>query len=241
MPRLRFELKESHLNIVVDNPPSKLESFVRYQRSLIDRFFQQYPIEKLSLHPPSHLPANSPSIIKLAFFAARQANVGILAAVPGAFSDVVACYARGKGCKSIAVENGGEVAIISDRETFVGVLLGDTPISGKFAFRIPPTKGRLWGISTSSGRFSHALSFGNAEGVTVFGKNASIADAAATSILNTISEKPSPSLIRKAIEYGRNIYGVKGIMIMHGSYIVTWGEIPEIVSTDGKLKSEYYV
>ena len=42
------------------------------------------------------------------------------------------------------------------------------------------------GVATSSGRFSHALSFGDAEAATVFCKNASLADAAATAVGNVV-------------------------------------------------------
>ena len=58
------------------------------------------------------------------------------------------------------------------------------------------------GVATSSGRFSHALSFGDAEAATVFCKNATLADAAATAVGNMVKGLDVDAAIKAGIKQG---------------------------------------
>ncbi|OGO00785.1 MAG: hypothetical protein A2Y90_03760 [Chloroflexi bacterium RBG_13_52_12] len=64
------------------------------------------------------------------------------------------------------------------------------------------------------------MSLGKADAVVVVAGSAVLADAAATSICNKVSK---PADINPAIETGRNISGLKGIVIILGSDIGVWG------------------
>jgi ApbE superfamily uncharacterized protein (UPF0280 family) len=84
-------------------------------------------------------------------------------------------------------------------------------------------------VATSSGRFSHAFSFGDAEAATVFCKNASIADAAATAVGNVVKGDDAKAGIQAGISRGLSIDGVEGIMIIYKGEVGTAGKIPQII------------
>ena len=81
----------------------------------------------------------------------------------------------------------------------MAVAAGDEPLSKRFGFRL--TEFPI-GVATSSGRFSHALSFGDAEAATVFCKNASLADAAATAVGNVVKGENADAAIKAGINRG---------------------------------------
>ncbi|MEJ2241580.1 MAG: hypothetical protein P8Y18_05515 [Candidatus Bathyarchaeota archaeon] len=89
------------------------------------------------------------------------------------------------------------------------------------------------GVATSSGRFSHAFSFGDAEAVTVFAINAGLADAAATAIANIIKGENVHEIIQQGIDKGLSIDGVKGIFILYRDIVGKGGQIADII----KIKS----
>ena len=81
----------------------------------------------------------------------------------------------------------------------VAVAAGDEPLSKRFGFRLAEFP---IGVATSSGRFSHALSFGDAEAATVFCKNAALADAAATAVGNMVKGEDAQAAIKAGIGSG---------------------------------------
>ena len=119
--------------------------------------------------------------------AAEAAEVGPMAAVAGALADLAVDVMLRCGARLAVVENGGEVAAKTDRPIYVAILSANPSISGKMSFEITDVDCPI-GIATSSSRFGHALSFGNADSVTVVADRASIADAAATSICNAVPD-----------------------------------------------------
>jgi ApbE superfamily uncharacterized protein (UPF0280 family) len=68
----------------------------------------------------------------------------------------------------------------------------------------------------------HSLSFGKADAVVVTAASAALADAAATAICNRVKK---PDDINSAIEFGRNIAGLKSVTIVIGSRIGAWGDV----------------
>ena len=115
--------------------------------------------------------------------AAEKADVGPMAAVAGVIADLAVQDMIAAGCEVAVVEDGGEISAQSNMPVDVAVAAGDEPLSKRFGFRL--TEFPI-GVATSSGRFSHALSFGDAEAATVFCKNATLADAAATAVGNVV-------------------------------------------------------
>jgi ApbE superfamily uncharacterized protein (UPF0280 family) len=111
----------------------------------------------------------------------------------------------------------------------VAVAIGNEPLSKRFGFRL--TEFPI-GVATSSGRFSHALSFGDAEAATIFCKNAGLADAAATAVGNVVKGLDPVSGIKAGINRGMSIEGVDGVLIIFKGKVGMAGKIPEIIKVE---------
>jgi ApbE superfamily uncharacterized protein (UPF0280 family) len=161
--------------------------------------------------------------------AAQKADVGPMAAVAGALADLAVEDMKHSGCQVAVVENGGEIMVNSNQPIDVAVAAGEEPLSKRFGFRL--TEFPI-AVATSSGRFSHALSFGDAEAATVFCKNATLADAAATAVGNVVKGEDAQAGIQAGINKGSTIEGVEGIMIVYKGQVGTWGKIPQIIKVN---------
>ena len=111
----------------------------------------------------------------------------------------------------------------------MAIAAGDEPLSKRFGFRL--TEFPI-GVATSSGRFSHAFSFGDAEAATVFCKNAGLADAAATAVCNVVKGEDCLAAIQAGIRKALSIEGVIGVLILYRSFTGTVGRIPKIIKVD---------
>ena len=109
---------------------------------------------------------------------------------------------------------------------FVALVAGRSFPSTRLGFRLDHFP---IGIATSSGIYSHAFSFGDAEAVTIFASNSGLADAAATSVCNIISGNDPQKAIDKGIRRALSISGVKGVFILYKSLIGRSGQIPKII------------
>jgi uncharacterized protein len=167
-----------------------------------------------------------PLVAKMMVEAALIAGVGPMAAVAGAMADLAVVDMTVAGCAVAVVEDGGEIAGQSNLPIDVALSAGDEPLSKRFGFRL--TEFPI-GVATSSGQFSHALSFGDAEAATVFCKNATLADAAATAVGNIVKGENVHAAIEAGIKRGLSIEGVEGILIMYKGQIGTAGKIPQII------------
>jgi ApbE superfamily uncharacterized protein (UPF0280 family) len=96
------------------------------------------------------------------------------------------------------------------------------------------------GVATSSGKFSHAFSLGDADAVTVFAENAGLADAVATAVGNIIKGDDKDDAIKQGIHKTQSISGVKGIVILYEDKIGCGGTIPQLLhlKNDNKVSKE---
>jgi len=178
------------------------------------------------LHTLTPIPAPpKPIVAKLMADAAQKAGVGPMAAVAGSIADLAVADMLRMGCKVAVVEDGGEISTVANQPIDVAVAAGDEPLSRRFGFRL--TEFPI-GVATSSGRFSHALSFGDAEAAIVFCKNASLADAAATAVGNEVKGQAKAG-INAGISRGMAIDGVEGVMVVYKGEVGTTGKIPQII------------
>jgi hypothetical protein len=189
-----------------------LETYIRLNQKFFYTF-DPIPIPK------------EPLIANLMAQAAQKANVGPMAAVAGVIADLAVDDMLKRGCKVAVVEDGGEISASSDRPIDVALAAGNEPLSKRFGFRL--TQFPI-GVATSSGRFSHAFSFGDAEAATVFCKNAGLADAAATAVGNVVKGEVQDG-IEAGIKRALSIEGVEGVMILYKGQVGTAGKIPEII------------
>jgi ApbE superfamily uncharacterized protein (UPF0280 family) len=224
-----FQLKESQCTVIADKPEgiqAAKDSIKRHRRRL-EAYIKTNPTFLHTLEP---IPAPSkPLVAKLMAEAAEKANVGPMAAVAGVLADLAVKDMLRAGCEVAVVENGGEISAISNTPIDVAVAAGDEPLSKRFGFRL--TEFPI-GVATSSGRFSHALSFGDAEAATVFCKDAGLADAAATAVCNVVKGEDCQAAIQAGINKALSIQGVEGVLIIYKGSTGTAGKIPKIIKVD---------
>ena len=224
-----FEYKETKCTIITDIKVAidAAISSIKYHRNQLDKYIKNNPKFLYSLQPV-HV-SNGPIIAKLMSEMAKKANVGPMAAVAGVLADLAVKDMILKGAKVAVVENGGEACAISNRPIDIALLAGDSPLSKYFGFRI---KSFPLGIATSSGLFSHALSFGDAEAVTIFASNAGLADAVATAAGNLVKGDKCFTAIEHGINKALSIKGVRGVFILYRNMVGKAGHIPQLIKLE---------
>ncbi len=221
-----YNLKDSQCTLVSESQTAieAAKESIQHSRFELELYTRANPQFLYTLTP---IPApEEPLVAKMMAQAAQKANVGPMAAVAGAIADLAVDAMLRTGCEVAVVENGGEIMAQSNQPVDVAVAAGDEPLSRRFGFRLSEFP---VGVATSSGRFSHALSFGDAEAATVFCRNASIADAAATAVGNVVKGDNAKAGIAAGINRGLSIEGVEGVMIIYKGEVGTAGKIPQII------------
>jgi len=213
-------VKETDLYIrAASNLQRKAHRLVLKYRHQLEGYIKLNPVFVTSLEPLP-VPDYAPAIVRQMAEAARKAGVGPMAAVAGAIAE---CVGREllDFSPEIIVENGGDIFIKTIRKRTVGVYAGDSPLTGKIGLEINAGDTPL-GICTSSGKVGHSLSYGRSDAVVVLSASTALADAAATAIGNRVNQSAD---IDAAIEFGRSIDGLKGIVIVVGKSVGAWGDV----------------
>jgi ApbE superfamily uncharacterized protein (UPF0280 family) len=224
-----FILKETQCTIISDSQKAiqtAIESIKRNRQEL-ELYVRANPKFLYTLTPL--VAPENPLVARLMALAAEKANVGPMAAVAGAIADVAVEEMISRGCEVAVVEDGGEIFAVSNISIDVAVAAGDEPLSKRFGFRL--TEFPI-GIATSSGRFSHALSFGDAEAAIIFCRNAALADAAATAVGNVVKGEDAQLGIQTGLSRGISIEGVEGVLIIYKGQVGTAGKIPQIINIE---------
>ncbi|MFC2007285.1 UPF0280 family protein [Chloroflexota bacterium] len=213
-------IRETDLHIsAASNLKSEAIRISNKYRSLLEKYIERHHAFLTSLEP---LPDNdnAPRIVKQMLTAAQKTGVGPMASVAGAIAEFVGNELLAFS-PEIIVENGGDIYLKSRRNRIVGIYAGDSSLSGKIGLEIEGQDSPL-GICTSSGTVGHSLSYGKADAVIALSHSATIADAAATAIGNSVSQ---PADISSGIEFSKRIDGLRGVVIIIADNIGLWGEI----------------
>ena len=224
--RHHFELCETIATIIADTAEiiNAASSGLRDARHEVERYILQDPFFRIS-YEPVKVPDNPPVVRNMAN-AALLAGVGPMAAVAGAIALAGVERAKEAGADYCIIDNGGDIALITDREIRIGLYAGDSPLSGRFAFLIKPING-IYGVCTSSATVGHSFSFGSADSVTVFSPDPVLADAVATSVCNELTVDDQTCLERVDPN-------IDGIYAVFGEKSLIWGDIPPLVSARSK-------
>jgi uncharacterized protein len=224
-----FSLKETQCSILSDRQQAiqaAIES-IRRNRQELELYVRANPKFLYTLEPI--VAPEKPLVANLMAIAAQKAAVGPMAAVAGALADLAVEDMKREGCEVAVVEDGGEISASSNRPIDVAVAAGEELLSKRFGFRLAEFP---IGVATSSGRFSHALSFGDAEAAIVFCKDAALADAAATAVGNVVKGEDAQVGIQAGINRGLSIEDVDGVLILYKGQVGTAGKIPQIIKIE---------
>lgn len=213
-------VKETDLFILADSDLSALalEVVIRHRHQL-ESYIASHP-EFLTSLVPVELRVGAPEVAVRMARACVPANVGPMAAVAGAFAEVVGEALLAESSQAI-VENGGDIFIKSASERVVALYAGDSPLSGRVGLNIKPEDTPI-GVCTSSGRVGHSLSLGRAHAACIISKSTPLADAAATAVGNVVM---GPADAERGIERAREIAGVLGAVVIAGDRMAAWGQV----------------
>lgn len=218
--------RETCLKILSDSEVSdSVVDLVKQLHTELNSYIRRDPLYQASYEP---LPVgdDAPAIVRLMAEAAHSAGVGPMAAVAGAFSQLVGEHLLASGAKEVIVENGGDIYLkLTSKDRLVGVYAGSSRFSDKIALRVKPKETPL-GVCTSSASVGPSVSLGESDSVTVVAESTVLADAAATTIGNEVK---GPDGVKKGVEKAKSIDGIKGVLIIKGGEMGVWGRLPEIV------------
>lgn len=207
---LFIKSEEDFSGLVLDMLSEIHEDIISY--SLVDQKF----LDALEYYE-TDIP--KPHVVSIMFRAAKCFNVGPMAAVAGAVSQLIG-EKLSKRSNTVIIENGGDLFIKSDSPIIVGVFAGESPFSGKIGINVDPTPYGYVGICTSSGTVGPSKSFGIADAVVILAKDAATADAGATALGNLVRKKTD---IKKLLKDFVDKHDLLGGMIIRGKELSAFG------------------
>jgi ApbE superfamily uncharacterized protein (UPF0280 family) len=221
MIRERFFFRETIATILAQESSHVIaaKNGMLEARQVLERYIATDPFFLATLEP--YEPASDEPVILRMAGAAKKAGVGPMAAVAGAIAWAGVEEMVEHGAAFGVIDNGGDIALISDRPVRVGVHAGTAPISDKVAFVVPP-QDRVLGICTSSATVGPSISFGIADAVTVFSHDVALADAWATAVCNQITVQDT------SVFSGLDPAEVIGVHAVLGSHTEQWGTLPPL-------------
>jgi ApbE superfamily uncharacterized protein (UPF0280 family) len=228
LPAFRVVVKETDLLVHAEK---KLEhetrELVLEHRGYVEAYIKAHPDFAAAL-TPWRLDGPAPNIVVDMVKAGENAGVGPMAAIAGAVAEHAGLGLL-KSTDHVIVENGGDVFIKTGAPLTVGIFAGKSPLNLRFGIRLSGRPEPM-AVCTSSGTVGHSLSLGQADAVCVVADSCSIADAAATAIGNQVQ---SMADIEYAIDKGKRIEKIRGIIIIVGKKMGIWGDL-EVVPLKGK-------
>ena len=195
------------------------KEIIMRERGYIEAYIRRFPNFASTLSPCTVDPT-APSIVREMIHASALSSVGPMAAVAGAIAERVGIKLLDT-VNEVIVENGGDIFIHTRQKVKVGLFAGQSPLSMKVGLELDAVH-MPQGVCTSSGRVGHSLSFGSADAVCIISSSCALADAAATAVANHVSR---PGDIQKAIDWGKRISGVDGIVIIIDEQLGAWGQV----------------
>jgi ApbE superfamily uncharacterized protein (UPF0280 family) len=223
--RFVLEYKNTSINVLCDcNLASEACCFLEEEYNELEAYCQRQPFFLVSLQPVS-LTDHAPPIARLMASASEIAGVGPMAAVAGAFAELLGRFLLAEGASEVVVDNGGDIFLKLDTCRMIRVYAGNSSFSDRIGLKILPENTPL-GVCTSSASVGPSISFGDSDAVCVVAKSASLADAAATAVGNAVKGHGGISC---GIQKAKEIAGIDGVLIVRGKALGAWGNLPEVM------------
>lgn len=220
----KFQLKQTVATIVADDSShiAAAKNAIQYHRRQLEQFILLNPFFRFALEPFDGYVGSPPDIVRRMIEASNVAGVGPMAAVAGVISDLAVEAMVEGGARYAIVDNGGDIALSSDRYVTVGIYAGN-PSFKDIGFCVKPVE--FIGICTSSATVGPSISFGNADAACVIAETACLADAAASALGNASFD------VYEGFNAIKEIKGVCGALLISGGVLATWGKFPKIIRT----------
>lgn len=253
MKTYKFHFIEKESDIIVIS-----ESKNAILRAKNEFYLHRKILEKYIIDNKEFLTSFSPvkvqteyQIINLMAQVALLCDIGPMATVAGAFADLMLKTMKSKNndfdaAKIALIENGGEIANDSEKTMKIALFAGNNELNLNLGFLIEKKDCPI-GIATSSATIGHAISLGQADAVTIFAKNATIADGAATKIGNIVKGADIEKSIKKGLDVADDLEDIRGVFISRKDKIGITGNIPQMVKIEGtnelilKNKIDYFL
>lgn len=222
MIREPFHFRETFATILADDPAHihAAKAGMMAARQVLEAYIARDPFFAATFDPFD--PASEEQVITRMASAARRAGVGPMAAVAGTIAWAGIEEMEEAGASFAVIDNGGDIALVSDRPVRVGVHAGGAALSNRVAFVVPP-QDHILGICTSSATVGPSISFGMADAVTILSRDVALADAWATSVCNQL--RPDDRSVLERVDPSE----VSGIFAIMGDVTVRWGDLPPLV------------
>ena len=242
--KTHFSEKESDITIISESKKAILaakESFYLHRGNL-EKYVNKNTQFLTSLSPIKQ--DSDIEVIKIMSEVAYICDVGPMAAVAGALVDLMLETMKTRSNKENAdfietkvalIENGGEIAIDSIKPMNIALYAGNNKLNLNIGFRIEKKDCPI-GIGTSSATIGHAISFGEADAVTIFTKTAALADAAATKVANSVKGMDIEKSIKRGLDTADDIDGVIGAFICRKDKVGHTGKLPKLIKIEGNKK-----
>ncbi|MCL7413002.1 MAG: UPF0280 family protein [ANME-2 cluster archaeon] len=231
--RVHYRVKETIVTIGADCDEyiEVAKKAIQNERRLLEGFIIKDPFFKVTLEP-YEVPASAPGIVRRMAEAARVMGIGPMGAVAGTIAAYAVEAMLEEGALYAFVDNGGDIALVTDRPLVLGIYAGEASIKD-LALEVQPTDEML-GICTSSGTVGPSISFGSADAALVVSRNVSLADAAATALGNAVVDEGT---LEDAFVAVRNINGIQGALVVKADRFAVWGGMPRVVRA--KMKPDH--
>ena len=237
-----FLVKESDITIISESKKAilKAKEVCHFHRGILEEYILT-DNQFLKSFSPVKVKTDR-TIINLMAEAGFICNVGPMASVAGALADLMLEGMKAKDNSDFSpaeialVENGGEIAIDSINPMKVALYAGKNDLNLNIGFLIGK-KDMPIGIGTSSATIGHAISLGEADAVTIFADNATIADGAATAIANLVKGPDIEKSIKRGLDGVDDIEGIRGAFVSRENKVGQVGKLPQIFKIEGEKKS----
>lgn len=222
MIRQRFQMRETIATILADeerHAGAAREGMI-HARQELEHYISGDPFFLTTFEP--YRIDSGISVVDRMSGASVAAGVGPMAAVAGAIAWAGVDAMVEAGASFGVIDNGGDIAYLSDREISIGIHAGTSVLSDRYAFVTGPTDG-ISGICTSSATVGPSISLGVADAVTVFACNPAVADSWATAVCNRVT-RDNTSVVDEALTGGS-----EGVCVIIGDWHFRKGNLPRVV------------
>ncbi|RAP44965.1 MAG: hypothetical protein BZ135_07005 [Methanosphaera sp. rholeuAM6] len=223
-----YGIDSTHILLKTDTRVN-LEEFILKQRSVIQDEIYKNPL----FNGYESVPINSTSrILELMTRASNITGIGPMSAVAGSISQVCLEYIEQFGTTYTILENGGDIALKTNKTVTLGVYAGDSTFTNSIGLKVKAKKDG-YGICTSSGTVGPSKSFGQTDATIVFSPQASVSDSLATLIGNYGNGKTDEDIVNNALEKAEDYNEFfDGAIVIKGEYLAKVGKIPKIVTVE---------